>query len=487
MNLKELLRGVAVRDATVPELKISGISYDSRSTQPGDLFVAVVGYQTDGHRYIADAAARGAAAVLCQTPPEQADIPCVCVADSRAALAAVSAAFFGHPAERMTLIGVTGTNGKTTSTLLIKHVLEQTLEPGAKVGLIGTNGNMIGAKTLPSERTTPESYELHRLFREMADAGCTHVVMEVSSHALAEGRTAGLHFAVGMFTNLTEDHLDFHGTMENYAAEKAKLFAQCDAAVVNLDDAWMPYFLSRMQIPVRTYSIRSDAASLVAKDIQLLPERVRFCAVTLGEIARVELAVPGRFSVYNALDVLSCCMQLGVGLNAAAAALRSAKGVKGRMEPVPTDGDYTILIDYAHTPDALENVLKTVRESKPRRLVVLFGCGGDRDRQKRPIMGEIATRLADFSIITSDNPRTEEPEAIIRDILGGVTVKKRRYTVIPDRRAAIAYAIKRHRAGDVIVLAGKGHETYQEVGHVKYPMDEREIVAELQKKRKETE
>ena len=482
MKLKEILRDIEVLQSTADgELEISGISYDSRAAKPGDLFTAIVGFESDGHRYIPAAVERGAAAVLCERAPED-GTPYVLVRDSRYALAIASRNFFGDPAGKMTMIGVTGTNGKTTSTLLMKHVLEETL--GAKVGLIGTNANMIGDAVLPTERTTPESYELQRLFREMADAGCTHVVMEVSSHSLVLERVAGIRFALGIFTNLTQDHLDFHKTMEAYAEAKAKLFSVCDRGVINLDDSYGSFMIDRAQCPVMTYSVQRNEADLVAKDLKLLPDAIRFCAVTTGSIARVNLGIPGRFSAYNALDVLTGAMSLGIPLEEAAEALSSAKGVKGRMEPVPTDGDYTVLIDYSHTPDALENVLKTVRETCSGRVVAVFGCGGDRDRTKRPIMGRIGTELADFAIITSDNPRTEDPEEIIREILAGVSAEKGRWTAITDRAEAIAYAIDNHCPGDVIVLCGKGHETYQEINHVKHHMDEREIVAEILERRK---
>lgn len=482
MKLKELLQDVAVTAMTAdPETEIGGVSYDSRRTQPGDLFAAVVGYESDGHRFIPAAVAAGAAAVLCQTPPEG-DVPYVQVENSREALALVSAAWFRHPAREMQIIGVTGTSGKTTSTLLIKHVLEEAL--GAKVGLIGTNANMIGAAEEPAERTTPESYELQELFRRMADAGCTHVVMEVSSHALVLDRVAGIHFAAAVYTNLSQDHLDFHDTMEAYAEAKSRLFSRCSRAVINLDDKWGGYMIEHAESPVLTYSIDRNEADLVAKDVKLLPDRVKFCAVTIGDIQRVELKIPGRFSVYNALDVLACAMSLGIPLERAAAALGSAHGVKGRVETVPTDGDYTILIDYSHKPDALENVLRTVRETSPGRVVALFGCGGDRDRTKRPVMGRIATELADFTIVTSDNPRTEDPDEIIREIVAGCTGGKKKYIAITDRVKAIEYAIENHRPGDVIVLAGKGHETYQEVNHVKHHLDEREVVAEILERRR---
>lgn len=482
MKLRDILKGIEVLEAAADmDAEIGGISYDSRHTQQGDLFAAVVGFESDGHDYIPMALEKGAAAVLCQRPPEG-DVPWVRVPDTRLALALASKNFFGDPAGEMTMIGVTGTNGKTTSTLLIKHVLEHCR--GAKVGLIGTTGNMIGGELLPSERTTPESFELQKLLREMADAGCEYVVMEVSSHALSLSRVEGIEYEVGIFTNLTQDHLDFHGGMEQYAEAKARLFSQCRRAALNYDDGYFTFMRQAADCPFSSFSASSNDADIIAKDIRLLPDRVKFCAVTIGKLARVDLAIPGRFSVYNALGVIAGCMALGISLDECAEALSSAKGVKGRVESVPTDGDYTVLIDYAHTPDALENVLRAVRETSSGRVVALFGCGGDRDRKKRPIMGEIGVRESDLAIITSDNPRTEDPDAIIADIVSGIHEKKSRYKVISDRVKAIEWAIENHKSGDVIVLAGKGHETYQEVNHVKHHMDEREIVAQIIERRK---
>ena len=482
MKLRDILNGLDILQSNADmETEITGISYDSRSTARGDLFVAVVGTVSDGHRFIPAAAEKGAAVVLCQSVPET-DIPYVLVADSRYALAAASVNYFENPASRLVMIGVTGTNGKTTSTYLIKHLLETQL--GAKVGLIGTNCNMIGAEELPTARTTPESYELQRLLREMADAGCTHVVMEVSSHSLVLDRVAGIRFRVGAFTNLTRDHLDFHKDMDDYAAAKAMLFSVCDAGVVNADDSYASVMTARAACPVSSYAINSENAELRATQLQLLPAGVKFCAQTAAESEEISLAIPGRFSVYNALGVIACCLALGLTLRQCADGLATARGVKGRVETVPTDGDYTILIDYSHTPDALENVLKTVRETSRGRVVALFGCGGDRDRTKRPIMGHIGTELADFSVITSDNPRTEDPDAIIEEILAGVTAGAEKYIAVTDRVKAIEYVIEHHQPGDVIVLAGKGHETYQEINHVKHHMDEREIVAEILERRK---
>lgn len=484
MKLKDILRDLSVLAMTAdPETEISGISYDSRRTAPGDLFVAWRGFEADGHRFIPMAAEKGAAAVLCETPPED-GTPYVQVADCRLGLALASRAFFGDPASEMTMIGLTGTNGKTTSSYLIKHMLEDRLQ--ARVGLIGTNGIMIGEEFIHSEHTTPESYDLHRLFRQMADAGCSHVVMEVSSHSLSLQRVAGIHYDVALFTNLTQDHLDFHKTMEDYAAAKRQLFRQCGRACVNLDDEWAAYMTADGACPVLGFSAERNDADLAAKDIRLSATGVRFAAVCNGELALTRLAIPGMFSVHNALGVMAVGLALGLSLADCAAALESARGVKGRVESVPTDGDYAILIDYAHTPDALENVLKTLRPVTRGRLIALFGCGGDRDRAKRPLMGAIAAANADLCVVTSDNPRTEDPEAIIREILEGMKKNKTATKVICDRVEAIHWAIDKARPGDVILLAGKGHEDYQVVGHEKRHMDEREIVAEYLEKRKRT-
>ena len=414
--------------------------------------------------------------MLCEHPPERPG-PWLTTPDARLALALASANWFGHPGEEMTLIAVTGTNGKTTTTCLIKEMLEQTLS--IPVGLVGTNRNLVGQRELPAHRTTPESYELQRLLRIMADAGCACAVMEVSSHALIQRRTAGLTFDVGVFTNLTQDHLDYHGTMEEYRRAKGLLFAQCRRSVVNLDDEAGRWYAGHISGPVFTYSENRAQADLTARNIRLFPGHVEFEAVTLGHIARVHLPIPGGFSIYNALAALSAGLCLELPLEQLAPALRSVHGVKGRVEVVPVPRAYTVLIDYAHSPNALENILLTARDFTAGRLICLFGCGGDRDKTKRPIMGAIARELADLVVLTSDNPRTEEPEAIIRDIQAGMTEEDGAPVhVEPDRRRAIAWALDQGRPGDVIVLAGKGHETYQEVNGVQLPMDEREIVAD---------
>ena len=476
MKLRELLTGVPIcADSADLEMEISGVSYDSRTTRPGDLFVAMTGFATDGHQYIAKALANGAAAVLCQQRPAEA-CAYVQTEDSRRALAVIGGNWFGHPAEEMTMIAVTGTCGKTTTTYLLKAILEQAR--GVKVGLIGTNQNMIGSDVIPTERTTPESFEVQKLFREMADAGCTHVVMETSSHALYLDRVYGVRYDVGIFTNLTQDHLDFHKTMENYCDAKAILFRNCVTGVVNADDPWTPRLLKDADCKVMTYAEQADA-DLRAENIVLSAGGIAFDAVSGAERAPIRVNIPGGFMVYNTLDVLGAALALGISLEESAAVLAKVPHVKGRVEIVPTPGrDYTILIDYAHTPDSMVNVLQTVKEFAKGRTVAVFGCGGDRDRTKRPLMGKAAADWSDFAVVTTDNPRTEEPEAIIADILPGFDGSATPYQVVVDRIEAIHWAMDHAEKDDVIVLCGKGHETYQEVNHVKHHMDEREIVAD---------
>ena len=481
MKLRELICDLEVLELAADlEQEITGVCYDSREAKPGELFVAVRGFAADGHRYIPKAVANGASVILCEEAPTL-KIPYVRIKDCRLGLALASSAFFGKPSREMVMIGFTGTNGKTTSSYLMKHLLETTL--GAKVGLIGTNGIMIGEEFLHSDRTTPESFELQRLFRKMADAGCTHVVMEVSSHSLTLERVAGIHFDVGVFTNLTQDHLDFHGSMEEYAAAKRKLFSMCEAGCFNSDDPWAAFMEQGATCSAYRFSAGENPAELRTEDIQLHADRVCFNAIEGGDRIPTKLAIPGLFSVHNALGVIAAGRALGISLENCAQAMSNAKGVKGRVEVVPTDGDYSILIDYAHTPDALENVLKTLKPLTRGRLIALFGCGGDRDRGKRPIMGRIAAENADLCVVTSDNPRTEDPQAIIDDITAGMKESSTPTKVKCDRIEAIGWAIDNVTPGDVILLAGKGHEDYQEVGHEKHLMDEREIVAASLKKR----
>jgi len=474
MKLKDLLQGIPVVEVNADlQMNIDAVAYDSRKVTAGSLFVAISGFASDGNRFIPMALEKGAAVVVTAKKPG-ADIPYILVESDRYALAMIGTNFYDHPAKSMTMIGVTGTNGKTSVTLLLKHVLEKTL--GAKVGLIGTMENLVGDEVIPTERTTPESFELQALFARMRDAGCTHVVMEVSSHALTLDRVGGVHFDVAAFTNLTEDHLDFHKTMEAYCEAKAELFGRCDAAVINVDDSYAPAMIAKAACPVTTYSLYRG--TLRAENLELHAEGIHFDAVEGADSVSVSLGIPGKFTVYNALAVLGIAGALKISLEDAAAALATAKGVKGRIEVVPTpETPYSVLIDYAHTPDGLENVLTSVKDFCKGRVIAVFGCGGDRDPIKRPIMGRIGVTESDFAIITSDNPRTEDPMAIIEDILKGVSQDMGDYIVVPERRNAIRYAMDIAEKDDIIILAGKGHETYQEIGGVKYHLDEREEVA----------
>ena len=452
--------------------EIHDLTLDSRTAGEGSLFLALHGAREDGADYAKEAAARGAVCVVTEHAAE--GVPCVLVPDAHEAAAKLAARWYGEPAGRMTVVGVTGTNGKTTTTYLLKQLLERCL--GAKVGLIGTNQNMIGDAVLPAERTTPDALTLQRLLREMADAGCTHVVMEVSSHSLVLDRVAGIHFQVGVFTNLTQDHLDFHKTMEEYRKAKAILFRRCDIGVFNGDDGATEKILETATCKAMTYG-ETPEDDLWAEHPVLHSDGVEFTAKYGQDSAHIRLGIPGKFTVYNALGVLGAAIALGVPLEQAVRALETAKGVKGRVEVVPTPGeDYTILIDYAHAPDGLQNVLSSVRGFCKGRLISVFGCGGDRDTTKRPIMGEIGARLSDIAIITSDNPRTEDPNKIIDMILAGIP-DKTNCLVEENRRKAIRMAMELARKDDIIVLCGKGHETYQIIGTEKTHLDEREEVA----------
>ncbi len=478
MRLDALLDQIEVTASNVPgELEITGVCCDSEQVQPGNLFAAVPGTHHDGGCYACRAIDRGAACVLCQKGKNACALPHVEVAQVRPALAMAAANWYGHPARELSVIGVTGTNGKTTSTYLIRHILQTAA--GQRVGLIGTVCTAVGKQELPAQRTTPDAVTLQSLLRQMADAGCGSCVMEVSSHALTQHRTDQIPFQVGLFTNLTEDHLDYHGDMEHYCRAKARLFQSCAEAVYNRDDPWSGEMLRNCRCHSFSYGLDRQAR-LWAEDIRLLRQGVQFTARSGTQQATVRMQIPGGFTVYNALGAMGVCMQLGVTLADCARALESFPGVPGRMEVVSTHGrPFSVLVDYAHTPDALENVLRTARGFTEGRVVALFGCGGDREKEKRPRMGVIAAEYADFVIVTSDNPRSEEPEDIIEDILPGLAGKETPYVVIPDRRQAIRYAVEHARREDVILLCGKGHETYQESKGRREPMDDRLLAAAL--------
>lgn len=479
MRLSELLRRVT------PELpdfdpEITFITDDSRKVKPGCAFVCIRGNHIDGHTLAAKAVESGAAAVIAQADT---GLSCqVLVPDTRAAYSLMCEALFHDPAQRLHLIGITGTNGKTTSAFLIKEILDAA---GYRTGLIGTVQNMAGDEVFSAQLTTPDPYELNELFQKMVTAGCTHCVMEVSSQALAQQRVAGLRFDIALFTNLTQDHLDYHGTFENYRAAKHKLFEQAEQAVINFDDSSAAAMIEGTKSVVTTYSIRQDGADFTAKNVRDLPDCVEYELVGSGMIGRVHLGIPGHFSVYNSMGALLCAMKAGVPFQQALGALRAAKGVKGRIEVVPTNTDYTVIIDYAHSPDGLENILSSLREIAHGRILCVFGCGGDRDRTKRPKMGSVVARLADVAVVTSDNPRSEEPEQIIADVLEGMREAPIPVHVEPDRTKAIRLAMRLAQKDDIVLLAGKGHETYQVLKAGKIHYDEREIVAQVLKELKQ--
>ena len=478
MTLSELLKDVNIKKIDGGgSMKISGIACDSRKVKPGNVFVCITGYETDGHKYAKSAVENGAVAVVAEHDLPTVDVPCVIVDNTRKAMSEMAATFYDYPYKKFKLIGITGTNGKTTTTYLIKSILEHL---GKKVGLIGTNQNMIGDMIMETSRTTPDSLELMQLFDMIASHNVDYVVMEVSSHALALDRVTACTFDVGAFTNITQDHLDFHKTMEEYLAAKSILFNICNTGVVNKDDARSEYLIENARCRnMITYGINQDC-DLKASNIILNEDGVKFDINYGGMEEHVDLPIPGEFSVYNALTAIGCCMAENIPLDLAVDGLHSAKGVKGRIEIVRTPGtNYTVIIDYAHTPDGLLNVINAIRGFAKGRIVTLFGCGGDRDASKRPIMGKIAGELSDFCIVTSDNPRTEDPEKIIKQVVEGVKQTDCDYEVITNRFSAIEYALDHAKKNDIILLAGKGHETHQVLGKDTIKFDEREIVQKL--------
>lgn len=463
-----------------PGVLIKDIVQDSREVTPGSLFVAVEGLHVDGHKFIPGAIEAGAVAVLttreAETAGAPAGVPVLTAPNLDEALKEIVPWFYDYPARKMRLVGITGTNGKTTTSYLIRHLLRAA---GHRVGLIGTIQNMIEEEVIPTHNTTPNIIDLQRLLARMKETGITHVVMEVSSHALDMGRVAGCEYDTAAFSNLTQDHLDYHGTMENYCLAKAKLFDSLSAdatAVVNIDDPAGKIMLEHARCGHMTYSVKDDAASLWATDIKLTGTGASF--VVNGDFGRREipLKITGLFNVYNVLAAMGCALAEQVPAETITAALPDFKGVPGRFEAIDMGQSFGVVVDYSHTPDGLENVLRAAREIDRGRVIVVFGCGGDRDRTKRPIMGRIAAELADVVIVTSDNPRSEDPEAILAEIVPGVKEKigDKQYEVQADRRAAICRAIELAAAGDMVLIAGKGHEDYQILKDRTIHFDDRE-------------
>ena len=469
MLLKDLVSNV---NNELANIDISGITSDSREIKEGYAFVCIKGVTDDGHKYAEDAAKKGAKVVITEHKMNV-DNELV-VSDTREIYAQMCAKWFGNPASSLKLIGVTGTNGKTSITYMLKSVLEHM---GYKVGLIGTIQNMIADEIIETKNTTPGVFELNRLFALMKQKGCQYVVMEVSSHALDQKRVCGLEFEAAIFTNLTQDHLDYHITMENYLAAKKKLFAMCKTAIVNNDDEYSRMLTDGLNCKVVSYST-SDDSTYSAKAIKYLPTSVEYELVSNNILNHIVFNTGGKFSVYNSMAAVITALELGFSIEKITEAMASIKGIKGRAESVPTGRDFSVIIDYAHTPDGLKNILKTFRDCEKNRVIALFGCGGDRDKTKRPIMGGIAARYADYVIVTSDNPRTEDPNAIIKDILEGINCTNTPIKVIENRIEAIKYAISIALPGDIIVLAGKGHETYQILNTGTIHLDEREVVME---------
>ncbi len=465
---------------------ITGITYDSRQITAGSLFVAIAGFTTDGHQYINDAISRGAVAVVIENENyKSTDYAWIHVEQSRIALADMSNTFYGYPSSHLNLIGVTGTNGKTTVTNLITNILE---DAGHTAGLAGTIHNRIGKEIIPVHHTTPEAPDLQELFVKFLDKGANYAVMEVSSHALELERVRGTEFDVAVYTNLTQDHLDFHGNMENYLRAKGKLFSSLSTkgrkqrrkfAILNKDDKYHHELAEMTSVPIITYGIKGPA-DIKAENVRVLPQGVQYELHYTDQVIPVKLKLTGIFNVYNSLAAIAVGLVEGIEIKKIIKSLERIPSIPGRFEKVEAGQDFTVIVDYSHTPDSLENCLKTTREFIKDRIITVFGCGGDRDKKKRPIMGEIAGKLSDFCVVTSDNPRSENPHEIIRGIVPGVNkvMGSHQYVTIADRRDAINYAISKASSGDAVIIAGKGHEDYQIIGDKVIHFDDKEVARE---------
>ncbi|MCR4616215.1 MAG: UDP-N-acetylmuramoyl-L-alanyl-D-glutamate--2,6-diaminopimelate ligase [Clostridiales bacterium] len=478
MKIGEVIFGVNVL-SPVPDVgDVSTVTDRTDKITKGCAFVCIEGKRFDGHSFAGQAIDAGAAVVIVQK--DMGLERQIIVDDTRKAYSLMCANLFGRPAEKLKLIGVTGTNGKTTTCFLIKGILDAN---GEKTGLVGTVKNMIGKDEYPATLTTPDPMELQELFAKMVAAGCTYCVMEVSSQALSQQRVYGMRFEEAIFTNLTREHLDYHGSFENYRDAKHILFTQSKTAIINADDEYAESMVEGTDCKVITFSTKKDSAQYTAKNINLKISGVEYELVAQGIIGRVHFRVPGLFSVYNSMGAAICAVDLGISLKSVLETLAKMTGIPGRMEIVPTDTDYTVIIDYAHTPDALENVIKAIKGASTGRIITVFGCGGDRDKTKRPIMGKIVSEMSDIAIVTSDNPRTEDPDAIIEDIVAGITRSRATVYTVTDRTQAIEKALHKAKANDIVLLAGKGHETYQILKTGKIHYDEREIVADILNKK----
>ncbi len=473
--LLENLTNVKVNGKT--EREINKIEYDSRKVEIGDVFVAISGYKEDGKDYIAEAIDNGAVAIVTdeEVKIEDEDVTHILVEDARIALAIISSQYYGNPARKLKIIGITGTKGKTTTAYMIRDIM---LAAGKKIGMIGTICNTYGKVVEPATRTSPESLDLQRILSNMVEAGMEYVVMEVSSHALELNRVYGIKFVVGVFTNLSEEHLDFHKTMENYLNAKAKLFKVADFALVNGDDIYAPRLLKTIKSKVATYGL-DNLVDLTASDVRVNPSYVEFKMYVNKMLETLRINIPGRFTVYNALAAIGVCSLFGAQMDSILSALANLR-VPGRNEVVDINKTFTVIVDYAHTPASLEAVLSSAKRYTKGRIICVFGCGGDRDKEKRAAMGEIAGRLADFTVITTDNPRNEKPDEIIKEIESGMKQTRGLYKAIENRRQAIKFAMRIAWKSDVVIVAGKGHEDYQELAKGKrIHFDDREEVRKI--------
>lgn len=477
MKISELIINLNEALTEGENVDIKNLTYNTGNVQKDSLFFCIKGVKFDGHNFAKTACSLGAAAIVIDKAVEDVpnNITKIKVKDTREAMAIISANFYKNPVKSMEMIGITGTNGKTTSTFMIKSIFDFY---GKITGLLGTIFNISGNKIEEAKRTTPESMDLHEMFKTMEGDKVDICIMEVSSHSLALKRVHGIKFKVGIFTNLTQDHLDFHNTMSDYFDAKMKLFENCEIAVINNDDVYGQKAVNLINVPIITYGIDNEAI-VQGRDIFINDIYTSFNLCYDNMVVPIKLAMPGKFNVYNALCSAAAAIGMGVPLNIIKAGLEGIECVPGRSERVKCNKEFSIVIDYAHSPDGIINILNTAREYTRKKLIILFGCGGDRDKTKRSLMGKAAGELADYCIITSDNPRSEDPNLIIEDIIPGIKMTDCQYVIITDRREAIKYALENAEAGDVIIIAGKGHETYQELANGKIHFDEREIIGAL--------
>lgn len=462
-------------------IDINKIEYNSQKIEQNDIFVAIKGYKEDGNDYIKEAVEKGAVCIVTEDNLDASKLPnitIVRVQNSRIALSLIASKYYDFPARKLKLIGITGTKGKTTTAYMIRDILNAS---GKKTGMIGTIYNTYGNVCIEASRTSPESLDLQKLLKDMVDAQMEYVVMEVSSHSLVLDRVYGLHFAIGIFTNLSQEHLDFHGTMDNYLLAKSKLFEMCDFALVNGDDIHTPRLKKMIKCKTATFGL-DNAVNITASDVRINNNNVEFKMYVNKMLETIVINIPGRFTVYNALAAIGTCSLLGAQMDAILLALSNIK-VPGRSEIIDVQKTFTVMVDYAHNPSSLEAILSSIKKYVKGRIICVFGCGGNRDKEKRPMMGEISGRLADFTVITTDNPRNEDPSIIMKEIEDGVKKTKGLYKIIENRKDAIAFAMRIAWKNDLVLIAGKGHETYQELKNGKrIDFDERKVVKDIANK-----